>query len=84
MVTLGNFLYGECALLTSKYHVGLDEKGKYLSQDIWNFRFGGNYEIPTAGWFQPTSEVDFMKLNQITFISLSHVQYKEADFNEWA
>lgn len=25
-----------------------------------------------------------MKTNQITVISLSHVQYKEADFNEWA
>lgn len=81
---LDNFLHGECVLLTSKYHKGLDEKGKYLPQDIWKLRFKESYEVPTAGWFQPTSEVDFMKLNQITVISLSHVQYKEADFNEWA
>lgn len=69
--------------MTSKYHEGLDEKGKCPSQDIWKFRFEESYEVPTAGWFQP-SEVDFMKLNQITVISLSHVQYKEAEFHEWA
>lgn len=70
---LDNFLHGECVLQTSKYPEGLDEKGKYLSQDIWKSRFEESYEVPTAGWFQPTREGCFMKMNQITNqISLSH------------
>lgn len=82
MTRLDHFLHGECVLLTSRYHEGLDEKGKYLSQDVWKFRFEGSYLL-MAG-FQPTSEVDSLKMNPITIISLSHVQHKQADLNEWA
>lgn len=85
MTRLDHFSHGECILLTSKYHVGLDEKDKYLSRDIWKFRFKESCEVPAAGWFQPASEVFSMKINQIAkLLSLSCVQYKQAVLNEWA
>lgn len=85
MARLDLFSHRECILLTSKYHVGLHEEGKHLPQDIWKFRFEESCEVPTAGWFQPASEVGSTKVNQIAkLFSLSHVQYKQAGLNEWA
>lgn len=63
----------------------MDEKGEYISWDIWKFRFEESCEDPTAGWFHQASEVSSMKINQIVkLFSLSHVQYKPAGLNEWA
>lgn len=50
VTTLDNFLHGECVLLASKYHEELDEKGEYLSQDIWKLKYPGFGYIKCLVW----------------------------------